>query len=462
VAHAARRPGRQVSGTRLRLIALVGAGAALAACGRMGDPPGGPPSIKPPVIIGVYPESGAVVPDLHGDAVIQYDEVIDEMGGGGTAGGATGGATGLATKVLLSPTRGAYKVSWHRSSIHVKPAEGWVAGRVYHLEVLPGITDLRRNIAKQRHTIVFSTGPPVPAGRLAGTAVQWVEQHLLTGGLIRAELFPDTIAYLAVTDSLGNFALDALPPGTYLVYAVVDQNNNRRRDKREPFDSATVTLDSTASLVLWTFAHDSLGPRVRQVDPVDSVTARITFSIPLDPAESLDSLALRVLTLPDSTPVKVAGIYTSAAYDSLAARDRAVADSIRAANDTTKQPARDTTKQAAPPAPNDTTTDTTARAARGARTPAVDTSALHALLRQRPVPQDKLVLRFEAPLKPDSKYFVEVAGARNLNGAVATSHTVLVVPKPKPPPTPADSAKAAADSTRRRGSAPKRPTPPRP
>jgi len=76
VAHTARRPGRQVSGARLRLIAL--AGVALGACARTGEPPGGPPDVKAPVIIGVYPESGAVVTDLHADAVIQYDDVIDE------------------------------------------------------------------------------------------------------------------------------------------------------------------------------------------------------------------------------------------------------------------------------------------------------------------------------------------------------------------------------------------------
>ncbi|HET9707148.1 MAG TPA: Ig-like domain-containing protein [Gemmatimonadales bacterium] len=449
MAHAARRPGRQVSGARLRLIAL--ASVALGACARTGEPPGGPPDVKAPVIIGVYPESGAVVSDLHADAVIQYDDVIDEMGGGGTAGGTTGAATGLATKVLLSPTRGAYKVSWHRSAIHVKPAEGWKPGRVYHLEILPGISDLRRNSTKDRRTIIFSTGPPVPTSVLQGSVVQWVEQHILPNGLVRAQLLPDTIAYLAVTDSVGHFRLDAIPPGRYLVYAIVDQNNNRQRDRREAYDSAVVTLDTTASFVLWTFVHDSIGPRVRQVDAIDSVTARLTFSQPLDPAQPLDSLGVRVLALPDSTPLQIARRYSSADYDSVAARERAVADSIRAANDTTKK--------AAPPPKKDTTVDTTGRAVPIAPKPAVDTSALRALLRQRPVPQDKIVLRVETPLKPEGKYFVEVRGARNLNGARADGHTVLVVPKPKPPPTAADSAKAAADSLRRRA-APRRPRKP--
>jgi len=446
VAHTARRPGRQVSVARLRLIAL--AGVALGACARTGEPPGGPPDVKAPVIIGVYPESGAVVTDLHADAVIQYDDVIDEGGGGGTAGGTTGAATGLATKVLLSPTRGPYKVSWHRSAIHVKPAEGWKPGRVYHLEILPGISDLRRNTTKERHRIIFSTGPPVPTSELQGTVVQWVEQHILANGLVRAQLLPDTIAYLAVTDSVGHFRLDAVPPGRYLVYAIVDQNNNRQRDRREAYDSTVVTLDTTATFVLWTFVHDSVGPRVRQVDAIDSITARLTFSAPLDPAQPLDSLAVRVLALPDSTPVKIARLYSSADYDSVAARERAIADSIRAAHDTTKK--------AAPPPKKDTTADTTGRVAPVAPKPAVDTSALRALLRLRPVPQDKIVLRVATPLKPEGKYYIEVRGARNLNGARADGHTVLNVPKPKPPPTAADSAKAAADSLRRRA-APRRP-----
>ncbi len=450
MAHTARRPGRQVSGARLRLIALAGLG--VLACARTGEPPGGPPDVKAPVIIGVYPESGAVVTDLHADAVIQYDEVIEEGGGGGTAGGTTGAATGLATKVLLSPTRGAYKVSWHRSALHVKPAEGWKPGRVYHLEILPGIADLRRNSTKDRHTIIFSTGPPVPTSELQGSVVQWVEQHILANGLVRAQLLPDTIAYLAVTDSVGHFRLDAIPPGRYLVYAIVDLNNNRQRDRRESYDSTVVTLDTTASINLWTFVHDSLGPRVRQVDALDSITARLTFSAALDPAQPLDSLALRVLALPDSTPVKVTRLYSSADYDSLAARERAVADSIRAAHDTTKK--------AAPPPKKDTTIDTTGRVAPLAPRPAVDTSALRALLRLRPVPQDRIVVRVETPFKPEGKYYIEVRGARNLNGARANGHTVLVVPKPKPPPTAADSAKAAADSLRRRA-APRR-TPKRP
>jgi hypothetical protein len=404
-----------------------------AACANTGQPPGGPPDEKPPVILGVYPESGAVVPNPRGDAVIQFDGVIDEQSGGGS-----GAVPGLASRFLLSPTAGPVNVSWHRSSIHLKPKEGWKPGRVYQLQILPGIADLRRNVMKERRTIVFSTGPTIPHARLGGIAVQWVEQRALVGGLIRAQLLPDTLAYLALVDSAGGFQLDNLPPGRYAVFAIADQNNNRVRDRREAYDSVLVTLDSSATTVLWTFAHDTAGPRLRQADPVDSVAARLTFTQPLDPAQPPESLQVRVVALPDSTPVRVRGLFTAARYDSLASAARAALDSARAANDTTHKP---------PPPPD---TLRARPAAAGPQPPAPDTSGLRLILAQRPVPQDKLVLRFDTTLAPGARYYVEVRGTRSLSGARADGHAVLVIPKPAPPTVPAraDSTRAVRDSTK--------------
>ena len=105
----------------------------------MAVPPGGPPDSTPPHIIVTRPESGTVVPDFKDNAVIRFDELIDEMGGlpGGKGGGSL---TGLASKIVLSPVSGPVAVSWHRTSLHVKPREGWKRGRVYHLQILPGIS----------------------------------------------------------------------------------------------------------------------------------------------------------------------------------------------------------------------------------------------------------------------------------------------------------------------------------
>ncbi|HVH10412.1 MAG TPA: Ig-like domain-containing protein, partial [Gemmatimonadales bacterium] len=325
---------RQAPSARLLLSVLVGAGA----CAQTGEPPGGPLRTTPPAIQRTVPESGAVVPDLSGDAVVQFDEVIDEMPQRAGAGGAI---VGLAQRVVLSPVGGKVKVSWHRTSIHVAPEEGWKRDRVYHLQLLPGITDLRRNVLKTGKTIVFSTGPALPQATLTGTVLHWVEQHILTEAVIRAAPLPDTIAYVTLTDSAGDFRLPMIPSGRYLVWGIQDQNNNRHADRREAFDTLTVTVDSTGRALLWAFVHDTVGPRLRAVEPIDSVTLRATFSAPLDPRRPPDTSAVRVLALPDSARVPVRALYPPAKFDSLQARARAVADSLKRLRDTTAK--RDTT-----------------------------------------------------------------------------------------------------------------------
>lgn len=419
MAHAARRPRRQAQSAGL-LLAL-----ACAACASQGDPPGGPPDTAPPRILSVRPDSGAVLPDLKGDLVIQFDDVIDEMPG---SSGGPSGISGLAKQVALSPVAGDVKVSWHRSAIHVHPEEGWKRGRVYRLELYPGIADLRHNILKQGRTIVFSTGPALPHASLTGTALAWVEQRPLTQGVILAALRPDTVPYVTYSDSAGNFKLTGIPPGNYVVYAVADQNNNRRADRREAYDSTEVHVDSAATAVLWTFVHDTAGPRLHTAALVDSFALRLEFSAALDPATRLDTSAVHVFLLPDTTPVPVTGVFAAAAYDSVRARERAVQDSIKRAADTTRRAApADTTNRAPPPGARP---GGRAAVPGGPTAPAPDTTARH-LLRSRPVPTDKIVVRVGAPLKPGSKYLARVRGATNLNGAKADGQAVLAVPVPK-------------------------------
>jgi len=175
------------------------------ACASLGDPPGGPPDIAPPKIVHIQPESGAVVPKFNGDLVVQFDEVIDEMPGSGG-----GGSGSLARQILLSPVAGNVKVTWHRSSISVKPREGWKP-RVYRLEVLPGIMDLRRNRFDTARVVLFSRRPEIGHARIGGIALGWVDQRIIPRALIEAVPAPDTVGYLTLADSGGQFNLATDP-----------------------------------------------------------------------------------------------------------------------------------------------------------------------------------------------------------------------------------------------------------
>ena len=309
-----------------------------AACANVGAPPGGPPDEAPPLILSVTPESGSVVTNLDDPAVIQFDEVIEEAAAGG--GGMAGVVSGLGRFVVLSPVAGAVDVDWGRSKLRVRPREGWKPGRVYRLELLPGIADLRRNVTEAGRLIVFSTGPALPAAELRGTALAWAEQRPLARGLIHAAPAPDTVGYLTLADSTGGFHLAGIPPGPYVVYAIADQNGNRRRDRREAWDSGLVAIDSTAAATLWAFVHDTVGPRLREAGAIDSLAVRLTFTQALDVTGELAAQQVAVLALPDSTPLAVREVLSASVFDSLMAAARATQDSVkRAAADSARRAA---------------------------------------------------------------------------------------------------------------------------
>ena len=414
MARSARRPGRQAQVTRLLVAAAwLGGAALLGACAKNEDPPGGPPDVAPPHIVRIVPESGAVVPTLDDDAVIRFDEVIDEM------------PQTLSRLVLLSPVSGSVRVQWHRNNITVRPREGWKR-RVYRLELLPGIVDLRRNKLDTGKVVLFSTGPEIGRARIGGIALSWVEQRILPNALIEAVPLPDSVGYLTLADSGGQFDLAGIAPGRYIVYAVLDENNDRRRGLREPYDSTLITVDSSTNVAMYAFVHDTVPPRLRAATAIDSLHVRLEFTQPLDPEKPLDTARVRMRELPDSTPVPVAGIMSQRLYDSVtAAAVKARADSA-AAKDTA--------------APRDTTLPPQAQQDRSPRV-RVDTALVRRLLALRPVPSDRVVLTAGRALKPETRYVVEVVGAMNLIGKQGdTTRVSFLTAKP---PEPADTTRRA-------------------
>jgi hypothetical protein len=391
-----------------------------------------------------------VLPGFRDPVVFTFDEVITERQ-----------PNELAKLVLVSPRHEEIRVAWKRTRLEVRPKDGWRPDAVYQVTLLPGIADLRNNRLRGQPGIVFSTGPAIPDTRITVDVLDWAAGRLAAHGLLEAYPLPiteDSIAYVAQPDSTGSIVLTRLPPGEYLLFGVGDENTNNRRDRREAFDTLRVRLDTAATGVLWAFVHDTLGPQLRQVTRVDSLTARVTFSESLEPATDPEG-TITVRMLPDSTPVTVAAVWRTAAYDSIARAEaaahdsaqRAAADSAAAADTTApppgevRPPPRDTTVQ--PPReigrpPRDTTrappvaVERPAPARPGGRgVPAraeeekgmtIDTARVAALLRQRPALEDQLVVRLTSPLLPGTRYLFE-ATATNLTGATATSRAVLAI-----------------------------------
>lgn len=424
MARAARDPRREAA--RLGLLILA------TACAAAQEPPGGPPDFSAPVLQEIRPDSGAILPGFDDAVVFVFDEVITERS-----------SRDMADWFVVSPRHAEIQVSWKRSRLEVKPRGGWRDGAVYRVVLLPGLSDLRNNRLREGAEVVFSTGPAIPDTRVDATVIDWVGHRIAARGLLEAFPLPitdDSIAYIAQADSAGDVALTRVPPGEYLLVAVVDENGNRRRDRREAFDSLTRRIDSTASDVFWAFARDTVGPQLRTATQVDSLTVRLAFSQPLAPTMVPDG-RVTVLLLPDSTAVGVGAVWTAADYDSIRTVEAAARDSAsRAAGDTTvaadsaaapdSAVAVDTAAARAAarrPAPDTPRGRPGAQPGRGEEVVVADSGRVAELLAQRPRLSDQLVVRLAAPLIPGARYLFE-ATTVNLTTATASSRTLLAVP----------------------------------
>ena len=385
--------------------------ALLLACARIEPPPGGPPDADPPRLIATTPESLASLPDFDGQAEFQFDEVVSE-GGAASQGTGTGDLERL---LIVSPTTRVPDVEWRRSRITVKPAEGWRPGRVYRVELLPGVTDLRRNRSDQGAVITFTTGGPAPATRLEGQIVDWSSSRPAANALVVALLLPDSLPYRGLADSAGRFSLGPLATGEYLVTGVLDQNRNRRADGREAYDTARVRAAAAGPVAvgeLWTFVHDTTPPRITAVTVGDSLSAVIELSQPLAPGLRLRPSRRQPGAAARLHDVPVVSILPKPQDDSLNA----------------------------PPAPKP---DSAAAPAAVPRRPA---PTLPKPTREQPPPPSlsgRLVLRVKSTWTFGARYAVTVRGLRNVTGVAGEGRGTLAVPER---PAPGDSARALPDS----------------
>lgn len=453
-------------------VANIGLLAALAGgCATIQEPPGGPPDFDAPFILSVTPDSGSVVEDF-GDAVeVQFNEVIDERSG-----------SGLESLVRLSPRHEELRVSWKRSRIAVEPRGGWRDSIVYQLTLLPGFADLRNNRLDSGRTVVFSTGRAIPDTRIEGTVIDWKSGSAGRRALVEAVRMPDSLVFFVTADSVGDFEIKHLAPGSYMLFGTMDENSNGLREYRESFDSATVQLDSSASQVLWAFTHDTTGPSISEVSETDSITIKVDFDQKVAPGEPHDT-AVTVFSLPDTTLLETVSVWDAVTYDSVLAeeaiqdsiRQAAIADSILAAEQAAADSAAADTAavlEAEPPPAADTVEVPEAEAREvdtvAAERPetaveadsileelfevvdssgqapedsaAADTSRAVKLLSQRPELSETWYVRMASSLVPGERYLIN-AVAENVSGAIAESQGLLILPER------ADTAEVSNDST---------------
>jgi hypothetical protein len=351
----------------------------------MGAPPGGPLRTTPPELLRVTPESGSVNVRTRG-VMFEFDVVTSDRSSGGTGGE-------LDNLFLLSPQEGRPRVIWRRDRIEVRPRRGFRANTAYSVTMLPGLTDLRGNILRSGRTVIFSTGPSIPSLFVHGRVFDWLAERPAQRAFVEMIRLPDSLQYVGVADSSGQFAIGPLNAGTYAVRAILDNNNNRGLDPGELWDSVAVTVRGSSPFVeLLAAVRDTIAPRLLTVSAIDSVTLSASFDRALDPNVPVTPALFRV-NAADSTRLRVQAVRSRAQHDSL---------------------------RAPPPAERDSAVrDTVTIEARPSRRP--------------PLRDFVIVLDPSVPLQVGATYRVTAVNARGLLGQVRTSDRVITVPRARPP-----------------------------
>jgi hypothetical protein len=380
----------------------------------------------------VTPDTNAV--DVRDRAATFYfDETINDRGTG---------AQEIDNYFLVSPSDGHQRVSWHRSRIDVRPRGSFRPNTAYTITLLPGLTDLRGNTMKGGGSVTFSTGPTIPPHRINGVAFDWTAGAVAPKALLEA-MTPDSITYLAQSDSAGRFTLGPLPAGSYLVRAIIDQNGNRALDRNEAFDTLRVTVPQSAPAELLAAVRDTLPARIVTVDPSDSLTLRVTFDRLLDPTSPLPATAFRLVGA-DSVVVPIAQALSPVELSAETQRAQtAAADSARRADSLAGKPVPPRPAAAIPGAARDS-------ARPGPAAPAKP---------KLPSPFTAMTLKLGRPLPPSTPYRLSVTNARSLSGKTQSSERTFTTPKPAPPKPASDSTKTPADSVKRVPAAPPRSRP---
>jgi hypothetical protein len=425
-----------------RLIAVL----ALTGCAQAGMPPGGPPDKNPPRLVRVTPDTNAL--NVRGDAIsFQFDEVVSER---------PRGAPGLAELFIVSPSTGQSRVSWKRSRVDITPHGGLQPNTTYRVRMLPGMVDLDGNADSTGVTVVFSTGPTIASGQIAGRAYDWVAARAAPRAIVEAITLPDSARFGTEADSSGAYVLTNMPPGQFLLRGFVDLNRNSVLDERELFDTVTVTLVDSLRRDLLAAVRDSLGAGIASADVRDSITLRLALDRPLDTLFVPTPEMFRIQTA-DSAVVPFASVVTQADVDRLIAdsiRTKAVQDSVRRAFIADSARAADSAKAAvatgpraptaAPPPPRPTGRRPGATN-RPTLPPPRDTSNRIIPKPAGRIPVTAVYVKFSQPLTPSTSYRVTATGLRSITGATRTSSRVFTTPRVAARP---DTGKARPDTGR--------------
>ncbi len=254
----------------------------LLACAHQINPGGGPEDHTGPVIATTIPASGSTLVSRSGRITLIFSKWI------------TPASALKCVSIQPAPAQG-FSIHAYAKKIEIVLRKPLADSTTYHVVITSALQDLHGNALMNAYSLVFSTGPTLDSGRIAGCVIDSATRAFqATVGLYSTKrgANADTILfgapdYLTQTDSSGFFSFLNIRRDTYRLVAFMDQNNNRRLDPGlergfAPLhrDLSVTPLPDTVSL--YPAYTDTTAPRLLSVKALSPKLILGKWAAPLD------------------------------------------------------------------------------------------------------------------------------------------------------------------------------------
>jgi len=192
-------------------------------CARVSSPTGGPEDKDAPILISSTPKDGQTQYDQK-TVTLVFDEAVTTKS--------------IENNLIITPSiPGNFKTRIRRNAVQLTFDSTWRENTTYSFNFGNTIADLNEGNIPSNLYLSFSTGETIDSLTISGKITNLYTSEPVKQALVSLYPSTDTLnitsgaaLYLTKTDTTGNYKFHNLPSGNFLVYAVLDKNNNSKAD----------------------------------------------------------------------------------------------------------------------------------------------------------------------------------------------------------------------------------------
>lgn len=193
----------------------------LGSCAKQMPPRGGPEDKIPPIIVQIYPNTGAtnVAKDLKIEII--FSELMTKKS--------------VEDAIFFSPIPSErIKYHWKGKKLKIEFGDTLKANRTYVMTIGAKASDLRNNKMEDSYSLAFSTGDIIDQGQISGVVYSTakVEGALVCAYAVTDNQAPDPANILAdyytQCNQQGSYTLMYIAPGKYRLFAINDKDLDRK------------------------------------------------------------------------------------------------------------------------------------------------------------------------------------------------------------------------------------------